>query len=62
MPLGLLLDPGQLSAEALCRAAVILSVFVLLLFSSLTSIHIILSNRNLNEATGYYMVSPPKGF
>ncbi|CAD5235419.1 unnamed protein product [Bursaphelenchus xylophilus] len=51
------LDPAALSAETLARAAVIFSVFVLLLFSSLTSIHVLLSNRNLNEVTGFYMIS-----
>ncbi|CAD5228396.1 unnamed protein product [Bursaphelenchus okinawaensis] len=53
----MLLDPSTLSAETLARASVIFSVFVLLLFSSLTSIHVLLSNRNLNEVTGFYMIS-----
>ncbi|KAI6209503.1 hypothetical protein M3Y96_00228100 [Aphelenchoides besseyi] len=53
----MLLDSSQLSADSLARTAVILGVFVLLLFSSTTSIIIILANRNLNEVTGYYMIS-----
>lgn len=51
----MLLDGSNLSADVLARAAVILGVLVLLLFSSTTSIYIIL--RNLNDATNFYLVS-----
>ncbi|KAI6244115.1 G-PROTEIN-RECEP-F1-2 domain-containing protein [Aphelenchoides fujianensis] len=51
------LDSSQLSAESLARTAVIVGVLVLLLFSSITSIIIILANRNLNDVTGYYLIS-----
>ncbi|KAM3728419.1 G-protein coupled receptor [Dirofilaria immitis] len=50
-------DPSALTTEALARAAVILSVGFLLMFSAIVSITITLCNDALRDVIGYYMVS-----
>lgn len=51
-----MVDPSALTAEALARAAVILSVGLLLMFSAIVSITITLCNETLRDVVGYYMV------
>ena len=51
------LDPTLLSADSLARAAVILAVGLLLLFSSIVTIIILLNNENLKDVIGFYLVS-----
>ncbi|KAL3990268.1 7 transmembrane receptor (rhodopsin family) protein [Acanthocheilonema viteae] len=52
-----MVDPSALTSEALARAAVILSVGLLLMFSAVISITITLCNDALRDVIGYYMVS-----
>ncbi|VDK52548.1 unnamed protein product [Anisakis simplex] len=52
-----MVDTSALTAEALARAAVILSVGLLLIFSALISITVTLCNEALRDVIGYYMVS-----
>ncbi|KAI1724153.1 7 transmembrane receptor (rhodopsin family) domain-containing protein [Ditylenchus destructor] len=51
------LDPTLLSADSLSRAAVILAVGLLLLFSSIVTIIILLNNETLKDVIGIYLVS-----
>ncbi|KAI6191631.1 Dopamine/Ecdysteroid receptor [Aphelenchoides bicaudatus] len=51
----MLLDASNLSADVLTKAAVIFCVLILLLFSSITTIYVVL--RHLRDATNFYIVS-----
>lgn len=51
-----MIDPSSLTAEALAKAAVILSVGILLIFSAVISICVTLCNEALHDVIGYYMV------
>ncbi len=52
-----MLNPALLTPDALVHASVILAVGLLLLISSLSTIIIFCSNRNLHDVIGCYLVS-----
>uniref|UniRef100_A0AC34PYK7 G-protein coupled receptors family 1 profile domain-containing protein n=1 Tax=Panagrolaimus sp. JU765 TaxID=591449 RepID=A0AC34PYK7_9BILA len=53
----IVVDPTLLTVESLARAAVILAVGLLLLFSSIVSIVVLISNKTLHDCIGYFLIS-----